>query len=199
MLSHLTVQAQEPDTLSNKRWAHDIEGWFYFMPEDFIFSPIYGIDKGWLHLEARYNYEDQNTFSAWFGYNFSGGNKFQYTVTPMIGGLVGSINGISPGLELDFDFCGFNFNSASEYVFDLQGKENDFFYNWTDFTYTPLDWLWFGISTQRTRLYQDKLDFQYGPMLGGGYKWLGLTAYWYNPLSNNQYFVLYLSVALPSK
>jgi len=26
-----------------------------------------------------------NTFSAWFGYNFTGGNKFHYTTTPMVG------------------------------------------------------------------------------------------------------------------
>ena len=189
--------AQEPDTLSKPKWNHDIEGWFYFMPDDFIFSPIYGVDRGWLHLEARYNYEDMNTFSAWFGYNFEGGKKFQYTITPMLGGLVGSINGISPGLELNFDYFGFNFNSASEYVFDLEGKENDFFYNWTDFTCTPLNWLWFGISMQRTRLYQGELEFQSGLMLGVGYKWLGLTAYWYNPASD-PYYVLYLSITLPS-
>ena len=166
------------------------------MQDDFILSPVYRVDKDWLHLEARYNYEDINTFSGWFGYNFSGGNKFEYTITPMIGALVGNIHGISPGLELNFDFFGFNFNAASEYVFDLQGKEDDFFYNWTDIRYTPIDWMWFGMSGQRTRLYQNNLEFQYGPMLGGGYRWLGLTAYWYNPVSDNAYIVLYLSIIL---
>ena len=168
------------------------------MPDEFIFSPIYGVDRGWLHLEARYNYENINTFSAWFGYNFEGGKKFQYTITPMLGGLAGSINGISPGLELNFDFFNFNFNSASEYVFDFKGKEDNYYYNWTDLTYIPLDWLWFGISTQRTRYYQSNREFQYGPMLGFGYKWIGLTAYWYNPF-DDPYYVLYLSITLPSK
>lgn len=199
ILSCITMQAQEPDTLTKSRWNHDIEAWNYFHPDNsYIFSPIYGVDKGWLHLEARYNYEALNTFSAWFGYNFDGGNKFQYTITPLVGGLVGDVNGIAPGLELDFNFFGFNFNSTSQYIFDLEGKENDFFYNWTDFIYAPIDWVWFGISYQRTQLYQSKLDFQYGPMLGGGYKWIGLTAYWYNPGSVDPYIVLYLSITLPS-
>lgn len=199
MLFSSATFSQEPDTLELSRWNHNIEGWFYFMQDDFIFSPIYGVDKDWLHLEARYNYEDLNTFSAWFGYNFNGGKKFQYTVTPMAGGLVGNTSGIATGLELDFYFFGFNFNSATEYVFDLQDKENDYFYNWTDFTYTPIDWLWFGVSTQRTRLYQNNREFQYGPMLGGGYSWFGLSAYWYNPFSDDPYFVLYLSITLPSQ
>ena len=123
ILSCITIQAQEPDTLTKSRWNHDIEAWNYFHPDNsYIFSPIYGVDKGWLHLEARYNYEALNTFSAWFGYNFDGGNKFQYTITPLVGGLVGDVNGIAPGLELDFNFVGFNFNSTSQYIFDLEGK-----------------------------------------------------------------------------
>ena len=52
-------------------------------------------------------YEDMNTFSAWLGYNFSGGNNFQYTITPMVGGIIGNTNGIAPGLEFDFLFYGF--------------------------------------------------------------------------------------------
>lgn len=196
ILNSFSVSGQEADPIPESKWNHAIDGWLYFMQDDFIFSPIYRADKDWLHLEARYNYEGINTFSGWFGYNFRGGNKFQYTITPMIGALVGDIHGISPGLELNFDFFGFNFNSATEYVFDLQGKENDFFYNWTDFTYTPLDWMWLGMSAQRTRHFHNNLEFQYGPMLGGGYKWLGLTAYWYNPASDHDYIVLYLSITL---
>lgn len=197
LLCSSQVFPQKSDSVAKPTWNHDIEGWFYFMQDDFIFSPIYGVDKGWLHLEARYNYEDENTFSAWFGYNFSGGNKFKYTITPMAGGLVGNIHGISPGLELDFDFFGFNFCSASEYVFDLQGKEKDFFYNWTDFTYTPVNWFWFGLSWQRTQLYQSDRELESGPMLGVGYKWFGLTGYAYSPFSDDPYFVLYLSITIP--
>ena len=66
------------------------------LKEDFIFLGIYTVDKSWLHLEARDNEEDINTFSAWFGYNFSGGTNYQYTITLMAGGLVSNISGIAP-------------------------------------------------------------------------------------------------------
>ena len=197
MLCSYSSFAQEQDTISKSKWNHNLEALFYILQDEFIFLPIYTVDKDWLHLEARYNYEDMNTFSGWFGYNFSGGNKFQYTITPMVGGIAGNINGIAPGLEFDFEFYGFELYSESEYVFDLQDKENDFYYNWTDFTYSPLDWLWFGLSAQRTRLYQTDLEFQSGLLIGGGYKWFGLSGYLYNPGSDDPYLILSLSITLP--
>jgi len=197
LLSSPTSFAQEHDTLSESKWHHNLETDFYIWKDDFIFLPIYSADKDWLHLEARYNYEDINTFSAWFGYNFMGGNKFQYTITPMLGGILGNTNGMAPGLELDFQYYGFEWSSQSEYVFDFKGMDNNFFYNWTDFTYSPLDWLWFGLSLQRTRLYQTDLELQYGLMAGGGYKWFGLTGYLYNLGSDDPYLILSLTINVP--
>jgi hypothetical protein len=128
LLMCYSATAQEPDTLAKSSWNHSLSGWFYFK-DDFIFSPIYSVNMDWLHLEARYNYEDLSTFSAWFGYNFSGGKNFLYTITPMVGGIAGNTNSMAPGLEFDFLFYGFELYSESEYVFDFQDHENDFFYN----------------------------------------------------------------------
>jgi len=189
--------AQQHDTVSNSKCTHNLDALFYIMQDDFIFLPIYSVDKDWLHMEARYNYEDMNTFSGWFGYNFTGGNNFQYSITPMAGGIVGNTNGIAPGLEFDFNFYGFELYSESEYVFDLQDKENNFFYNWTDFTYAPLDWLWFGLSAQRTKLYQSDLEIQRGLLIGGGYKWFGVTGFLYNLAFDDPYLILSLSITFP--
>jgi hypothetical protein len=117
----------------------------------------------------------------------------------MIGGMVGNTNGIAPGLELDFQFYGFEFSSQSEYVLDFNDKENFYFYNWTDFTYSPIEWLWFGLSLQRTRLYQTDLEFQYGLMAGGGYKWFGLSGYLYNLGLDDPYLILSLSFTFPEQ
>jgi len=43
--------------------------------EDGYVSPIVAADHGWLHLEARYNYENLRTGSLWAGYNFSAGQE----------------------------------------------------------------------------------------------------------------------------
>ena len=198
----LTVQyfpamSQEEDTSHASVWNHNLAISSYIFSDDFFILPVYQVNKGWLHLEARYNYEDMNTFSAWFGYNFSGGNKFEYLITPMLGGIVGNTNGIAPGLELDFLFYGFEFYSESEYIFDFDGKEDYFYYNWTDFSYSPLDWLWFGVSIQRTKLYDTDLEIQRGLLLGGGYRWFGLSGYLYNIGWDEPYGIITLTVSIP--
>ena len=88
----------QADTASNPpSWQFNADVNFYLIPNDFFVLPVFRADKNKLHLEARYNYEDRQTFSGWIGYNFKGGNKLEYTITPMVGGVVGLSNGIAPG------------------------------------------------------------------------------------------------------
>ena len=188
---------QEQDSLSTMTWNHSLEGSYYIWKNESYFLPVYSVDKDWLHLEARYNYEDMNTFSAWFGYNFSGGNKVQYTITPMLGIVAGNSTGIAPGLEFTFDFYGFELYSESEYLFDLQDKENNFFYTWIDFTYSPVDWIWFGLSTQHTKPFQTEREIQKGLTIGGEYKWVGLSAYIYEMKSTSPFLILSLTIRIP--
>lgn len=194
MLFYSFAAAQEQDTASTAKWNQTVEINLYLMKDETILLPIYQADRGKLHLEARYNYEDLKTFSAWIGYNIKGGNSFEYLITPMVGGVVGSTRGIATGLELTFDFKGFEFYTEMEYIFELQEKENDFYYNWTDFTYAPKDWLWFGLSAQWTRLYQSDLEIQGGLLVGGSLKHFELTAYLYNMGVDDLYLILTLSV-----
>ncbi|HPH45537.1 MAG TPA: hypothetical protein PKU83_00925 [Chryseolinea sp.] len=177
----------------SSRWSFNPDVNFYLIPDDFFVLPVFRADKNWLHLEARYNYEDRQTFSGWFGYNFMGGKKLEYTITPMIGGVVGLSNGISPGLEITLSYKNFELYTEAENYFDLETSENNFFYNWTDLTYSPTDWLWFGISGQRTRLYQTDLDIQRGLLIGAGVKNLELTTYCYNLGFDDPFFLITLS------
>ena len=191
-----SVCAQEESASGDSSvWQFGADANLYFIPDDFFILPVFRADKNKLHLEARYNYEDRETFSAWVGYNFNGGNKLEYTITPMAGGIVGLSNGIAPGLEITLNIGRFELYSESEYFFDFEEKENYFFYNWTDLTYSATDWLWFGISGQRTRLYQTDLDIQRGLLIGGGLKQWELTTYMYNLGFDDPFFLLTLSVS----
>jgi hypothetical protein len=183
-----TLFAQEQDTSTVSEWNFGVETDLYFT-DPFVFLPIFIADKGNLHLEARYNYEDLKTASAWVGYNVFGGDEFEYFITPMVGGAIGRTNGIAPGLEFTFSYIGFELYSESEYLFDFESKENNFFYNWTDFTYSPLDWLWFGISGQLTKLYGTELETDRGLMLGVSYQNFEFTGYFYN-ISTDDFFVM---------
>jgi len=186
------ILAQEQDSLEASEWEYGVETDLYFT-DPFVFLPIFTANKGKLHLEARYNYEDLKTVSAWVGYNISGGEEFEYLITPMVGGAAGRTNGIATGLEFTFGLIGFELYSESEYLFDFESKENNFFYNWTDFTYSPLDWLWFGISGQLTKVYETELETDRGLLLGVAHQNFEFTGYYYNAFTENDFFMLALT------
>lgn len=186
------IYSQEEDTATAAEWEFSAEADLYFT-DPFIFLPIFSANREKLHLEARYNYEDLKTFSGWIGYNFYGGEDFEYFITPMIGAAVGRTDGIAPGLEFTLSYVGFELYSESEYLFDFASSEYNFFYSWTDFTYSPLDWLWFGISGQRTKLYQTDVEIDRGLILGGSYKQVQITGYFYNPFTDDAFFMLALA------
>ena len=184
------VLAQEQDSTQQKKWSFNPDLNLYLIPDDFFILPVMKADREWLHLEARYNYEDRETFSGWFGYNFTGGKKLEFTITPMVGGAVGLTQGLTTGLEVTLSLGKFELYTESEYLVDLDSRENNFYYNWSDLTYSPTDWLWVGISGQRTRVYETDLDIQRGLLVGAGFKSWEVTTYLYN-LGFDDPFVLF--------
>ena len=195
LLVSSTLFAQESDTSETSEWNFGIETDLYFI-DQFTFLPIFTANKDNLHLEARYNYEDLKTASAWVGYNFFGGDEFEYFITPMVGAAFGNTNGIAMGLEFTLSVSGFELYSESEYLFDFDSKENNFFYNWSDLTYSPTDWLWFGISGQLTKVYDTDLETDRGILLGIAYKNFEFTGYYYNAFTDDGFFMLALTTEL---
>jgi hypothetical protein len=189
----ISCVAWAQESAPDRPWSFSTDVNFYFIPSEFFILPVVRADRNALHLEARYNYEDLETFSAWVGYNFSGGNDFEYAFTPMVGGVFGLSNGIAPGLEFTLSYKGFELYSEAEYLFDTETSENNFYYNWADLTYSPNDWLWLGISGQRTRLYKTDLDIQRGFLLGGGGEHWEVTGYLYNLFFDDPFVLITLS------
>ena len=144
-------------------------------------NPILVADRGWLHLEARYNYEALDTGSAWLGYNFSGGDTLAWEVTPMIGGVFGDTTGIAPGYKGSLSWRKLELYSEGEYVFDTGSTSDSFFYNWSELTLAPAEWFRFGLVTQRTRVYMTDRDIQRGVLAGLSFKNVDLTGYVLNP------------------
>ena len=144
-------------------------------------QPTITADRNWLHLEARYNYEALDTGSAWVGYNFAGGEKLAWEVTPMLGGVFGDTTGIAPGYKGSLSWWKLELYSEGEYVFDTRDSSGSFFYNWSELTVAPVDWLKLGMVTQRTRLYQTDRDIQRGFLVGLSYKQVSFTTYVFNP------------------
>lgn len=164
------------------------------MPQSQSYAqPTFMMDGDWAHLEARYNNEFLHTASVWFGYDFTIGKKVQIDFTPMIGGVFGKVDGIAPGFELTLTYRKLQLYSASEYVFDTSNRDNNFFYTWTEVSYSPVKWFRVGAASQRTRVYQTGLDVQRGPLVGFTYKKTSFSTYVFNPGITQPTWVLSLS------
>ena len=188
--AHVSAQTTTPAP----EWTFDASVYTYFLPDEGNYAqPTIATDRGWLHLEARYNYENLDTGSMWFGYNFSGGETVEWTLTPIIGGVFGQTDGVAPGYKGSLSWRQLEFYSEGEYVFDADDSADSFFYNWSEVTFVPSDWFRVGLVTQRTRVYQTERDIQRGLLVGFTYKNLEATTYVFNPDDSEP--VVVLSVA----
>jgi hypothetical protein len=182
MLVTCVTQASAQTASSAPAWSFDSSLYTYFLPDDGNYAqPTMATDRDWFHLEARFNYEDLNTGSIWFGYNLSGGRDVEWEITPLLGGVFGQTDGIAPGYSGSVSWWKLNFYSEGEYVFDAGDSADNFFYNWSEVTLAPVDWLRAGLVTERTRVYQTERDVQRGLLVGLTYKNIEATTYVFNP------------------
>jgi hypothetical protein len=186
--------ATAQDTASSS-WSFEADAYYYILPGEKNTTTLLGYaDHKSLHLEARYNYEDEKTASLFGGYMFETGRKLKLSVTPMIGFVIGNTDGIAPGLELSLTWKKLDFYSESEYVIDFDGQENNFFYTWTELAISPFRNFRTGISGNRTRLFQSELEIQKG--IFAEYSFWKLTAgvHYFNPFSNDYFVIVTLGI-----
>ena len=180
---------------SDSKWSFSMEGYYYFIPGDKNSLTVIGeADHKRLHLETRYNYESQNTASAFAGWQFKTGKSFKFSATPMAGIAFGNTNGFVPAIELNATYKIFDFYSESEYLIEFAGRENNFFYTWSELAVSPFDFLRTGISVQRTLLYQTKLAIQRGVFAQYSFWKLTAGAYYFNPFSENNLVIASLNI-----
>jgi hypothetical protein len=176
-------------------WSFNASAYAYFVPDSREYvQPTFTADRGWLHLEARYNYENVETGSAWAGYNLGGGGKLAWELTPMLGGVFGETTGVAPGYKGSLSWWKLELYSEGEYVVDVGDSSESFFYNWSELSLAPLDWLRLGLVTQRTKVYQTDFDTQRGFLVGFSVKRVSVTTYLFNPDESTPTFVLAMGV-----
>jgi hypothetical protein len=167
---------------AEKSWSSSVSVYTYFVPDDRDYvQPTITADRDWLHLEARYNYEALDTSSLWIGYNFDVGDKLALEVTPMLGGVFGTTDGVAPGYKGTLGWWKIELYSEGEYMFNTGDSSENFFYNWSELTIAPADWFRLGLVTQRTHLYQTDREIQRGFLVGFSFKHLDFTTYVFNP------------------
>jgi hypothetical protein len=198
ILSAMPATGQEAPTTpqaaaaeaQKQEWSFSASAFTYFLPDqrDYV-QPTFTADRGWLHLQARYNYENQETGSVWIGYNFKTGDKLALELTPAIGGVFGDTDGVAPGWAFSLSYWRLELYSESEYVFDFGSKSDNFFYTWSELTISPKNWFRTGLVAQRTRAYQTDVDVQRGLLLGFSFKHVDLTSYVLNLDRDKQTYI----------
>ena len=162
-------------------WTWDAAAFVFDPPgSDGFVSPILGADRGVLHLEARYNYENLETGSIFIGRSVAFGREVTGTVVPLVGIVLGRTDGVAPGVKLDVAWRRLSFSTESEVVLDLHDPDDSFLYSWLETTIAAAGGVRLGVVGQHTKTYETGLDIQRGPMieLSRGRGWLAF--YWFN-------------------
>src|SRR5206468_8520993 len=82
--------AAEPDAKGEPETTFTLTGFYYAMRDQPDFAVgVASLNRGSLHLEARYNYEAHDAGSAFAGWKFAGGDTVSFEVTPIVGALFG--------------------------------------------------------------------------------------------------------------
>jgi len=178
-------------TTSGKAWSLSASAYTYVLPDDPNYvQPTLAADRGWLHLEGRFNYEDLDTGSAWIGYNFSVGDTVTLDITPMVGAVFGNTAGIAPGYKGSLGWRMLALSSETEYVISTGGSSDSFLYTWSELEVEPADWCRFGLVVQRTKAYETEFDIQRGFFAGVSFGPADVTAYVFNPDADRPTFVV---------
>jgi hypothetical protein len=154
-------------------------------------SPIahYQAKNNW-YAEARYNYEEAQTFSLYAGRTFAKESRFSYSFTPMVGGMTGKLKAAALGLNMELGFDNFSFSSQSQYALMSGNVSNNFFFSWSELSYRPVSWLYGGLSLQHTQFYRSTALVEPGVLLGFSFKQWTIPVYGFLPYADNRYFII---------
>jgi hypothetical protein len=173
--------ASAVNSVETRAWSFSISAFAYILPdEDDYIQSTATADRDRLHLEARYNYEALEAASVWAGYNMSGGEEWEWELTPMIGGVFGEATGIAPGYKASLGWRKLGLYSEGEYMFDTGDSSESFFYSWSEVAFAPAEWWYVGVVMQRTHVQSDR-EVQRGPFVGFSYRNVDVATYVFDP------------------
>jgi hypothetical protein len=141
------------------------------------------------YTELRYNYEDAQTLSLFAGKAFESGKAIEYTIIPMMGFSIGRFTGASIGLNTDITWKNFDLSTQSQYSIAMKKNTNDFFFNWSELTYSFSQNIFAGIAMQYT-LQTKQQALEPGIVAGVNLKNVSFPIYAFNLFRTDSYFVV---------
>ena len=195
--------AQEGPTATHPSDATEEKGWefsgsaygyLFFEGSGNFVAPIVRAQRGRLYFEGRYNYEERDTGSLFGGYQFSFGKEVTLDLTPMLGAVVGEVDGVAPALELDLNWKSLNYYNEMEYVFDFADRDSNFFYAWSELSWNQPEWFRAGLALQRTRVYQTDREVEAGFLVGFYFWKMEIATYLFSPFDEERFAIVAASI-----
>jgi len=179
-----------PQSATEPEWEFAASFFYTDPPEGHGYGTgIVYADRGALHLEGRYNYEDLDTAGLFAGWTLAHeAEEWSVSATPMLGAVLGRTEGVAPGLELDASWWIVEWYAESEYLIDLEESDDNFFYAWSTLTVGLTPWLRAGLVTERTKLVDTDLDVQRGLAVLFALEEFELGLYTYNLGSEDDFY-----------
>ncbi len=153
-------------------------------------SAILTADKGPLHLEAHWAYEDRDTLSLFLGKSFPIAGDLSGTITPRVGVAGGDSQGLIPAVNLALDWKKLSFYTDFEYMIGLSSDTSDFLYSWTELQWAFTPKFSAGLVGQRTHTYAQDLEVDRGLMFGLALGKVRVTGYFFNLDESHPYFTI---------
>lgn len=177
-----------------------VEQYYYVQgkqPVEFVPIVSFATANNW-YTEARYNYEERNTFSLYAGRKISGEHKrLMYTLTPIVGAVAGDFDGGSAGVNTTVELKKLFFSSQSQYTFSAHDPMDDFFFSWSEVGYELASWFYIGLSLQHTQmLHANTALFEHGAVIGFEFGRWNIPIYSFNTFDNSRYFVLGINLGI---
>lgn len=145
-------------------------------------------NKGW-YAEARYNYDESNTFSVLGGRSFQLDRNDYSSIVPMIGISFGDFEGVTIGANFTYERNHFFFSSQSQYTFSTNSKYPDFFFNWSEIGIQPKKWIFGGLSVQYINESHYKHNVDPGIVIGFNWKTVSFPIYVFKN-SDHEFFCI---------
>lgn len=169
-----------------------VEEFFYIghnTPSTVVPRIYYQDYRGW-YGEARYNYEEAQTFSIYGGRTFSRRKDLSFSITPVAGLVWGKLKGGSVGANLELDYGNLIFCSSSQYTFSPEDQRSDFFYVWSELGCQLTGNIYTGLALQQTRLLRTNWNWDPGLQIGFLINKWTFPLYIFDPMAGKRHFVL---------
>lgn len=156
---------------------------------------VVALSVGSFRFEARQNYEARHATSTFVGWKFTGGGEVTYEVTPIVGGLFGSVHGVVPGVEASVGWRSLDVYVEAEYVHDTKQRDDSYFYTWNEVGWRPVEHVRLGLVGQRTRIVHDDRSLQRGLFAQLTFDHASVSVYAFNPDLGSRYAVIALALS----